>query len=319
VEGSLTQFQYDRNWHTARVHVSTPPIPHQPIALNEVSVWVEKPGQLGGELLSSPARPLEQLGAIPYGYVKYFSQFSYSGQPKMFISTFADDDKVVFLNGKRVAEASNPKMQADFALSNYAHTGINGLEIVYELFGSPNFGPNLGELKGIESVRVGSDAQNSIAIDPWQIQRFPAARGGRGIDPEFALGGWKTATVMQAAASGGRAKPRLEDFIPAFTWCRAEFALLKPSGSWSVAWKVRFEADRDALLYLNGKFVGRYVTIGPQTDFYLPEPYLAFDGKRKNVLTLVLAYTDDPRHIRTMRIEPYLEFATRRTRIEFDW
>lgn len=86
-----------------------------------------------------------------------------------------------------------------------------------------------------------------------------------------------------------------------------------------MAWKLSFEAGHDALLYLNGKFVGRYATAGPQKEFYLPEPYLIFDGKRKNVLTIVLAYTSEPRCIRTLRIGPYDEFATRRTRVEFGW
>ena len=85
-----------------------------------------------------------------------------------------------------------------------------------------------------------------------------------------------------------------------------------------VPWKVTFEADRDALLYLNGKFVGRYVIVGPQKDFYLPEPYFAPPGKQ-NVLTFVLAYTDRPGHLRTLRVGPYAEFSARRTHLEFQW
>jgi hypothetical protein len=64
--------------------------------------------------------------------------------------------------------------------------------------------------------------------------------------------------------------------------------------------------------------VGRYVTLGPQKDFYLPEPYLAFGG-RKNILTILLAYADQPNYIRTLRVAPYEEFSARRTRIEFEW
>ena len=75
---------------------------------------------------------------------------------------------------------------------------------------------------------------------------------------------------------------------------------------------------RDALLYLNGKFIGRYVTAGPQKDFYLPDPYFAA-SREKNALTIVLAYADRPGHIRTLRIAPYEEFAARRTRVEFEW
>ena len=90
------------------------------------------------------------------------------------------------------------------------------------------------------------------------------------------------------------------------------------SPEWFAPWKLAFEARRDALLYLNGKFVGRYMTIGPQSEFYLPEPYLAPERK-KNVLTIILAYSEDAGPIRKLQVEPYREFATRRTRVEFAW
>jgi hypothetical protein len=61
------------------------------------------------------------------------------------------------------------------------------------------------------------------------------------------------------------------------------------------------------------------MTIGPQKEFYLPEPWLQFGGGSKNILTVVLAYTNDPQHLRSLRITPYDEFVTRRTRLEFRW
>jgi len=310
VDGAETEFKYDRHWRTARVHLTTPPLPSQPMSLTNVQTWVEKFDTASGQWINTALRALEDLGPLPYGYVKYRAEFAYTNQPKMFILTLADDVKKVFLNGKVVTEASNTEKQVEFALSGYARPGPNLIEIAYEAFGSPNFGDKLGELKGIESVRVGADAQSATRIDSWQLQRFPAAMRGRGIDPESPAEGWTSAQL--ASVAGG-------DLVPAFTWCRAQFNLVKPDEAWSVQWKATLQADRDALLYLNGRFVGRYATIGPQKDFYLPEPYLSFDSKRPNVLTVVLAYTDQPQHIRTLRVGPYEEFATRRTRLEFEW
>ncbi len=321
LDGVLTELQYDRHWRSTRLHVTTPALPCRPIILNEVRTWVEKFDPNSGQWLNGPARPLEEFGPPPYGYVKYRAQFSYSGQPKMFVSTFADDAKQIFLNGKRVAEASNSKKQVELRLSDYAQTGTNTLEIAYELFGSPNFGDNLGELKGIEFARLGTDLQSASSIDVWQIQRFPAPMRGREVDPEFFAGGWATASLAGTASADGRAEPSPtpKQLVPAFAWCRAAFGLEQPSEGWSVPWQVTLEADRDALLFLNGKFVGRYVTIGPQKDFYLPESFLVFGGKKQNILTIVLAYAQQPGHIRTLRIAPYEEFASRRTRVEFEW
>jgi len=308
VDGALTDFQYDRPWHTARLHVTTPALPYSPLNLNGGNAWVEKFDPGAGQWLTGPARALEDLGPVPYGYVKFRAEFNFNGEPRMFVSTLADDAKKVFINGKLAGEAANSKKQVDFPLANYAQAGNNLLEISYELFGAPNGDENLGELKGIASVRIGADPQSARSIESWQIQRFPPPMRGREIDPEFGV--WGPASFLAGAAPAPT--------VPAFTWCRAEFGLPATAEGWTAPWKLIFDADCDALIYLNGKFVGRYVTRGPQKEFYLPEPYLSPAGSR-NLLSFVLAYTDQPRHLRTLRVEPYAEFSVRRTRLEFEW
>jgi hypothetical protein len=308
VDGILTDLAYDRPWHTARLHVTTPAVPYSPISLSAGNAWVEKFDPGAGQWLTGPPQALEDLGPVPYGYVKYRTQFSYSGEPRMFVSAHADDAKRVFVNGKLVAEASNTSKQADFAIANYAQPGNNLLEISYELFGAPNFGDNVGELKGIRSVSIGADLPSANDLKAWQIQRFAPPMRGREIDPEF--GAWAPASFLAGAAN--------QPAVPAFTWCRAEFELPAPAEGWTVPWKLVFDADCDALIYLNGRFVGRYVAIGPQKEFYLAEPFLSPAGGR-NLLSFVLAYTDQPHHLRALRVEPYLEFSVRRTHVEFEW
>jgi Glycosyl hydrolases family 35/Beta-galactosidase, domain 2 len=314
VDSSETEIRYSRAGQAARISFSTPELPSQPVSIKEVQTWIENiSGQETGQWLASPLRPLEELGRVPYGYVKYRSEpFTWSGQGKLFIFTFADDEKKVFVNGKLAPEASNKKKQAEIDLSKYAKVGSNTLEISYELFGSPNFGENVGELKGVQSVRMGADAQSATPVGAWQTQRFPAPAQGRGkIDPTQAPGGWSDPIAI--GTGGGK------ELLPLFTWSSAEFDIQQPSEEWFAPWKLTFDADRDALLYLNGRFVGRYVTIGPQKNFYLPEPFFTSEPGKKNVLTIVLAYTDQPGHIRTLQVAPYSEYATRRTRIEFEW
>lgn len=313
VDDAPTDFQYDRHWRTTRVHVTTPACPFQPITLNDVSYWVETSSQPESVAVSTTARPLEELGDVPYGYVRYVASPVHPAEgDKVFISTFADDAKKVFWNGQLVADASNEKKQVDFAPAPSAAGGDNTLEVYYELFGSPNFGENIGELKGIERARVGAEAATAPPIASWQLQRFPAAMRGREIDPQFSIGGWQTASL----SGGGAATKELQ---PAMCWCRTEFQLPEPVEEWWIPLKLDFEADRDALLYLNGKFVGRYVTVGPQKEFFLPETYLVTGEKPKNALTFVLAYAREPFHIQTLRIGAYEEFVTRRTRIELEW
>ena len=259
----LTEFQYDRPWHLARFQVNTPALPTAPVSLSEGEIWVERFDTGKGEWLTGPLHALEDLGPVPYGYVKYRNSFTFNGEARMFISARADDAKKVFVNGKYVAEASNREKLTDFPLAKYAHAGTNLVEISYELFGAPNFGENLGELKGLESVGIGADFPSAKSLESWQIQRFAALMRGREINPD--AGTWTPAVFV------GEGENQL--LVPAFTWCRAKFALPPLDEAWKICWKVTFDADCDALIFLNGKFVGRYVTVGPQKEFYLPEPY----------------------------------------------
>ena len=312
LDGVETEFQYDRQWHTARLQVSAPALPVQPVSLNQLSTWVERFDPGTGKWQQGAARSLDDFGLLPYGYVKYRAEFSLSDTSgKMFIQTRADDGKKVFMNGKLVKDASVPETQVEFALAGLAQMGTNTLEISYELFGNPNFGPHISELKGIESAAYGADASSAASITDWQIQMFPAPVHGRQLDPQFPTRGWTPVSLDQISPAG--------ELAPAFTWCRAEFDLPpQPEGWWS-PWKLEFQAERDALLYLGEKFLGRYVTEGPQTEFYIPETLLRYDRTGRNALTVVLAYTDDAKHIRTLRVAPYEEFALRSTRFELEW
>ena len=183
VDDVLTDFQYDRPWHMARVHVTTPALPYEPVNLSDGDAWVEKFDPKAGDWLAGPLHALEDLGPVPYGYVKYRTPFTFNGEPRMFISTRADDAKKVFVNGKFVAEASNTEKLTDFPLAKYAQPGSNLVEISYELFGAPNFGENVGELKGLESAGIGADFASAKGLENWQIQRYAALMRGREVNP----------------------------------------------------------------------------------------------------------------------------------------
>jgi hypothetical protein len=310
VDGALTECAYERERRTARLRITTPALPYKPFDLSEGQAWVERFDTASSHWQGSAPGALEDTGPVPYGYVKYKAQFDYSNEARMFVSTFADDALKAFINGKLVEEALKPAKTIDFELAKYAKPGTNTLEIAYEAFGADNGDKTLGDLKGIEFVRIGSDAQSGSAIASWQIQRFAAPMRGRDVDTDFAAAAWSPASYQAFGAA--------EQLLPAFTWCQTRFAMPGIEQGWMTPWKLTFEADRDALIYLNGKFVGRYVTVGPQKEFYLPWPYFAPAGGQ-NILTFVLAYTDRPGHVRTLRVGPYAEFSSCRTHVEFQW
>ncbi|MGB7200196.1 MAG: beta-galactosidase [Acidobacteriaceae bacterium] len=309
VDGVPVPVEYDAHWRSARLHISTPPNPFHPIVLSEGKFWVDTFEPSRGKWLHTAPVALEKLGRIPYGYVKYRATFNYRDEKELFLETFTEDNKQVFLNGKSIHALSKPAKSTVFPLTGAAKPGANLLEISYEAFGSANGGLEMQELKGIQSIRIGH-RQRSTPLDALQIQRFPAAMKWHGIDPDYTSGPW-----LQGRLGGSADEHEL---MPAFTWFRTTFPLVS-SPEWFSPLKVTIDADRDALIYVNGKFIGYFRTIGPQRDFYLPEPYLHFTGDQQNVMTVVLAYAGDLKPLRKLVIAPYTEFATRKTRVEFHW
>lgn len=205
--------------------------------------------------------------------MKYRAKIRFNNQSRLYLSAFTDDGKKVFVNGKFMAELSNPEKFTESQTSPYFQSGENLLEISYELFGSTEFGTDvqISELKGIASVSFSADADESTAVEARNIQLTPACMRGRDLDPNFAFGAGKP--VSRARSSSP------EEFLPSFIWVRGKFVLPKEVPGGSIPWHLLLEADRDALIYLNGKFVGRFVTIGPQCEFCLPEPYFVPDAQ----------------------------------------
>ncbi|HEX5484336.1 MAG TPA: beta-galactosidase, partial [Terriglobia bacterium] len=78
IDGASAQVNYDERWRTAHVRLSTPALPARPVTPNDVERWVEQFDLHSGDWTTGPCQPLEKIGEIPYGYVKYSAQFSAS-------------------------------------------------------------------------------------------------------------------------------------------------------------------------------------------------------------------------------------------------
>ena len=309
VDGNPVHVQYDARWQTARVNISTPQLPFQPVSLAKGEFLIERFDLSRGDWLNTAPVPLEKLGKLPYGYVKYRVSFEYHGQQKLFLETHTEDPKQVFLNGEHVAELSTAKKLVSTILQGRAKQGQNLLEISYEAFGSENGNKEMSELKGVTAIRIGDDLKSNT-IHAVAIQRFPAGMKEHGMDPALAPGEWKKGQADDSAGADG--------LVPAFTWFRSYFPLSSSTERFT-PWKIKIDADRDALLYVNGRFIGYYQAIGPQSEFYLPEPYLHMDGSRPNTVAVMLAYADGLRNLKQLVVSPYTEFATRKTEVEFRW
>ncbi|MGC9198239.1 MAG: beta-galactosidase [Acidobacteriaceae bacterium] len=309
IDNQQQPVDYDDAFGSASIRINTPPLPFDPIDLSKGEYGVERFDLSVGQWRTTKPVALESLGPLPYGYVKYRVPFEWLGEEKIFLHAFTAQEKQVFLNGVRVEELSQPDRDLFVALAAYAKTGNNLLEISYEAFGSANGGVEMQDLTGISAILLGTDS-HAAPVATLQLQTFPAAMKGRDLDPHYTFG------PVHPGDVGGRQGAAKS--LPAYTWFRTEFSVPE-QGDWFCPWGVRLVADGDALLYVNGRFLGFYRAIGPQSKFYLPEPYLHVGDGQKNVLTVVLAYADNLDSLRELAIEPFTEQAARRTKVVFAW
>jgi hypothetical protein len=313
VDGRETPGRFDASLGLLRLEFPVPEPPVQPNAGQQASVrmnrrWVERLAARGGTWQRSAGRALEDLGPIPYGYVKYRGSIAFDGQRNAYLRAFTNNDKQVFINGRWVPEGSQPDRFVMFAAAPYLVAGINTVEIVYEMFGGADFGEtaHLGELNGIDAFWLGSDGEREARIDDWQVQSV--SNTGAGDAMTLAAGTIAESAPPSAQSTGDRARQ------PSFTWCEANLALPALDADWSVPWYLQFDADTDALIFLDDVLLGRYTRSGPQYRFYLPSALLRTSSSHR--LTLLLAYTDTTDVIRTCEVQPYREYSTRRVRIE---
>ena len=152
--------------------------------------------------------------------------------------------------------------------------------------------------RGLESAALGVSSGATPAV-MWRLQGASAAQteqdpvrgptnpaGLSGSDagwalPSFDDSSWTSVSLPDSWA--GRSVP------PGVGWYRTQFSLNVPQGIWAPM-GVRLtppgggvagpgQANFQALIYLNGWLVGRYINnMGPQNTFYLPQGLLRTDG-----------------------------------------
>jgi hypothetical protein len=308
--GHAVEPAWNADTATLRMRLIVPPPVIDALPITDVQYWVEEIASGPGDWSHGPLLPIEKLGPVPYGWVKYRSTFSADATSRLQVETYTNHASRVFINGRLLPElTAKPETKKQLSLGALVKPGTNQIEVVYDCFGAANFGPHLQDVSGLKSAAILAPGGGREIIEDWQHQLVPAPMRGRNVDPGYVFGAWQNGSIGALTQEFG------EPPAPAFVWVRAPFRLRAPGSAWDVAWRLHVEADRDALFYLNGRFVGRYATVGPQSDFYLPEPWLHRDGS-ENVLTIAIAGARRPDHIRVLRVEPYGEWAVRRTRIE---
>ena len=142
------------------------------------------------------------------------------------------------------------------------------VEILVESLGRTNFGPRLGERKGI----LGGVWQIIRYLNDWEVDTYPLE--GMADELRAAL---DAGTSILDAVQGGDADPRRT--LPVLI--ASSFEADEPTDTY-----LDVSAAGHGVAWVNGFCVGRYWSVGPQQSLYVPAPVVT--AGRNEVLLLEL-------------------------------
>ena len=254
-------------------------------------------------------RPLDELGVLDNGYTRYRTLFTWRGEKDLVLAQYANDPILLAVNGTPVpTESAGPSsLRAD--ISRVARQGINRVEVLYENAGRPNFGDkSIWERKGLKSASLGT-TNGGEQLTGWEMADRLQGQ----------LKGWVNSSVPGPSWPHAYLPDRRTDRSNTVRWYRTSFRLPAAQTTKFIGpWKLKMDAGGEALIYVNGYPVGRYSDRGPQTEFYLPEPWL-HTGGNPNIVAVAIRDGAQPAGLRSIAVQPYGEYTTRKMAVSVDF
>ncbi|HBG26530.1 MAG: hypothetical protein A2Y10_01035 [Planctomycetes bacterium GWF2_41_51] len=299
LNGKPLDFEYDKSVGKLSLNYATPEYQFTEITFNEAKFKHEDFSGISGWRKIDLTQSLQAQGILGKGYVVYSAKFEDSNSQNMVVrfyegsgrtgganSAMLGDPVMVFINGQYVNKTSGywHYSKIEFNVQKYLKKGENHILVVLERMphasGSGGGGKiGIGEPKGLAAVSLigGGNKPWQKMIDGWNIKVGIEGDDQSYFKPEFddrewinvPLGNWKNI-------------PELESYN-GVCWYRLSFALdLKDE--WQIPLYVEANISNNALIYLNGKLIGRYHHVDWQREFYLPDSWLNRHGL--NVITI---------------------------------
>lgn len=213
-----------------------------------------------------------------------------------------DDQGEIFVNGHSVGKTTDWRKPFDANISAAAHPGRNVIAVVV----------TNSDADGGISKPVTLYTSDDVLPLKCQLGDQLAGVVGHWWEPADASG-WTSVPLDTATPLPTKGRLAVAP-APAKTlqkWVRAEFALPAPQPHVWAPWSAVIHASGNGFVYLNGHNLGRYYDIGPQRQFYLPEPWLK-TGDEKNVLTLSLTAAEGEPGLLGLELVPYADQAETR-------
>ena len=242
------------------------------------------------EDLATEGNMIPHTGSNPYGWYRATAESLDAGDATLHFSA-CSDRLTLWLNGHRVGSSEvPPEDRREDWTATFDVTLKEGTNVFCVL------ADGLGLIKGDWQIGKGQEYEKKGIYGPvtltvsgacylvdlvrWRFRPFLHGEQN---------GWWKPDGFPNAATD----LPVLSVTAP-IRWHRAIFTLSQPLDT-TTPLLVRLDGMGKGVLWLNGRNLGRYwQTVGPQRDYYAPEPWLLVG---ENVLVLVETEGNTPRNV----------------------
>jgi hypothetical protein len=245
----------------------------------------------------------DYLGAAWYRAQINISQEDLSRGITLLTLDGVDDAATVYLNGQKLGECTRAGGRCSLDLAKALRLGKNVLVLAVRNTAGASGGITL-------PVTLTSRARTLLPISGWQF--LPGLGGEAAGFTRVALdeSAWHIIRLGEWRKQHGG----FSDFDgPA--WYRLVFRL--PSRpNWSVPFQLLLEAKGEALIFLNGRLLGRSPPDAGEREFPLPPSWLGFGAKEDNLLAVCVLSDSGEGGLLSARVHPYSDHMTRREQIE---
>jgi beta-galactosidase len=222
----------------------TPKAEYGKLKLTETADLFDNLDNISKPIHSAALRFMEQLGQ-DFGYIFYRSTIDGPRNPYPLNIETVHDRAQVFINGeyKKTFERWNKEPDPDPIQIPLDYNETMKVEVLVENCGRINYGPKMGDRKGIDGLRFGA------------MKHF----------------GWDIYCLPMTDLSGLDFKP-----VEALPWNRPTFfrGTLNIKGAPADTF-VRLDGFKKGFVTVNGHNLGRYFNAaGPQKTLYVPAPFL---------------------------------------------
>jgi beta-xylosidase len=277
----------------------------------------------------SAGKSLPEIGVSDFRYSYYRSKVNLNpdqavNETRLLFNMFTRDIVTAWVNGKPAKRLFPAKADAQswptrdcfiridstifdnqFDVSGLLKDGDNEIVVVYENLGHAHGYMPMEELSGINKGGLSNTTKSITHQLQWQVAKDIAGITNGWISPGLDTKNWTKVvfdTVSIIPRKGNNLQPK-ESPTALVTWYRVEFTL--PDSADRSTWLARINASGNGYVWLNGNNIGRHWEAGPQREFYLPECWLKFGKREKNVLVLGLRQTDSGALIKAIEIAEY--------------